>query len=91
LENQGKLPPQPITNPRQDVNVISLRSGKELQDSLPKKNKERNEEEETEVTIKAEPSSENKEEKEIDAPRVPNAAPFPQRLIRPKKDDAGKV
>ncbi|XP_043808707.1 uncharacterized protein LOC122722298 [Manihot esculenta] len=37
LESQGKLPSQTVPNPKQNVSVIMLRSGKELESASPKK------------------------------------------------------
>ena len=33
FENQGKIPSQLVVNPKQNANVVMLRSGKELQEN----------------------------------------------------------
>lgn len=57
LVNKGKLPSQTETNPKANVNAITLRSRKELQDSVNKKKMKVNEEEE-ELEVKASASGE---------------------------------
>ena len=91
LESQGKLPSQTVTNSKQSVNAVTLRSGKELQGPNKKaRNNDLEEQIEREVVtphIQHDQSGGPSVE-----PRKPLVItpPFPSRLARSKKEEEEK-
>ncbi|KAL0404316.1 UNVERIFIED_CONTAM: Retrovirus-related Pol polyprotein from transposon.6 [Sesamum radiatum] len=89
LESQGKLPSQPIVNPKQNASNIVLCSGKELQDHKDENNAKHGQ------TQKKKPEKEveipqNDEPKE-DQPKVlVTRPPFPERFTKSKKEEEEK-
>ncbi|KAJ9536912.1 hypothetical protein OSB04_029645 [Centaurea solstitialis] len=81
LVNKGKLPSQTETNPKANVNAITLRSGKELQEGEKKKKKEKIHEEEEELEVKPTSPGEKNVKDEEDKKKTPEviaqAPPFP--------------
>ncbi|KAL0391266.1 UNVERIFIED_CONTAM: hypothetical protein Slati_4578800 [Sesamum latifolium] len=89
LESQGKLPSQPIVNPKQNASAIVLRSGKELQDHKDKNDtkrghaQKRKPEKEVEIPQDDEPKE--------DQPKVlVTRPPFPKRFTKFKKEEEEK-
>jgi hypothetical protein len=89
LVNKGKLPSQTETNPKANVSVVTLRSGKELEEV---KKKVHEEEDELEVTptIVEEKKSEDKEIKMKTPEAIPCAPPFPSRFDKTKRENEEK-
>ena len=90
-KNYGKLPSQPEINPREGVNAITLRSGKQLSTSEPRKEESEKdselEKEEIEVSeIKPTENSKKTKEEEryVSPPAYQPPLPFPQRIQKAK-------
>ena len=84
-QNSGKLPSQAVVNPKEDVNAMMLRSGKELQPVCSKKEDEKKVENEDQeisedkVEVNSDPSPSNVTNKVV--------APFPSRFAKSKKEE----
>ncbi|XP_031108716.1 uncharacterized protein LOC116013208 [Ipomoea triloba] len=87
LESQGKLPSQPIVNPKQNVSAITLRSGKGLEEHTQVR-KTFNQDEETEKEVH-QPQNDQKLVKESPETLV-IPPPFPSRLAKSKKAEEEK-
>ncbi|KAI3706942.1 hypothetical protein L6452_25039 [Arctium lappa] len=89
LVNKGKLPSQTETNPKSNVNAITLRSGKELKDTVDKKKMKVHDDEE-ELEVKASSSGEKDVKEEETKKKTPEvivqAPPFPSRFEKTKRE-----
>ncbi|XP_052203082.1 uncharacterized protein LOC127808554 [Diospyros lotus] len=89
-QGSGKLPSQTIVNPRENVSVITLRSGKEIdilvQNPTDLAKKTQKEEAENEATISSKVISQTI----VHNSDKPNPLPFPSRLSKSKKEDQEK-
>ncbi|KAL0453509.1 UNVERIFIED_CONTAM: hypothetical protein Slati_1329000 [Sesamum latifolium] len=84
LESQGKLPSQPIVNPKQNASAIVLRCGKELQDHKEENDTKRGhaQKRKPEKEVKIPQDDEPKE----DQPKVlVTRPPFPKRFTKSKR------
>ncbi|XP_024981754.1 uncharacterized protein LOC112518337 [Cynara cardunculus var. scolymus] len=91
LVNKGKLPSQTETNPKANVSVVTLRSGKELQEVGKKKKEKVHEEEELEVKTSTSGAKDVKEEAKKKTPKViVQAPPFPSRFEKTKRENEEK-
>ena len=94
LENLGKLPSQPVVNPKQNASAITLRSGKELQEnrSSPSIRRDHALDEEDEKEVKPThqplnpPKALNNDPPKVFVPRPP----FPERFSKCKKEEEEK-
>ncbi|KAI3748436.1 hypothetical protein L6452_11499 [Arctium lappa] len=93
LVNKGKLPSQTETNPKANVNAITLRSGKELKDTVDKKKMKVHDDEE-ELEVKASSSGEKDVKEEETKKKTPEvivqAPPFPSRFEKTKRENEEK-
>ncbi|KAJ9535161.1 hypothetical protein OSB04_un001760 [Centaurea solstitialis] len=93
LVNKGKLPSQTEPNPKANVNAITLRSGKELQEGA-KKKKGKIHDEEKELEVKPTSSGEKNVNDEEDKKKTPEviaqAPPFPSRFEKTKRESEEK-
>ena len=85
--DSGKLPSQTIVNPRENVNAMTLRSGKQLE--TPQKNNVQREDN----TIASSSHPNKAQKKVIPKPSFPSyitPPPFPSRLATSKKEEQEK-
>ena len=85
LQTQGKLPSQTETNPRQNVSAITLRSGKELQDTNYEQEKEPKPPEASPSQSAAPPAQKTDPKVSFHIP-----PPFPKRFERTQKEKEEK-
>ncbi|XP_052203084.1 uncharacterized protein LOC127808556 [Diospyros lotus] len=89
-QGSGKLPSQTVVNPRENVSVIMLRSGKEfdipVQNPIELDKKTQKEEAENEAIISSKVISQTI----VHNSDKPNPLPFPSRLSKSKKEDQEK-
>ena len=88
LENQGKLPSQPTVNPRQDVNAINLRSGKEIPGGDGKHAYRQGLAKEGEIQKEVETEKADTQHQPVTV--NPEKPPFPHRLAKKKKGEDDK-
>ncbi|KAF7812322.1 DNA-directed DNA polymerase [Senna tora] len=94
LESQGKLPSQTEMNPRQNVSAITLRSGKELEEPIRKRDRGHGlngeTEPETELVMKKLTEGVQNEEKSSPLDGIVIKPPVPERLVQLKKKSEEK-
>ncbi|KAL0438824.1 UNVERIFIED_CONTAM: hypothetical protein Slati_2365400 [Sesamum latifolium] len=91
LESQGKLPSQPIVNPKQNASAIVLRSGKELQDHKDENSTKRGHAQKRKPEKEVEIPQEQDDKPKEDQPKVlVTRPPFPERFTKSKKEEEEK-
>ncbi|KAL0440267.1 UNVERIFIED_CONTAM: hypothetical protein Slati_2509700 [Sesamum latifolium] len=91
LESQGKLPSQPIVNPKQNASAIVLRSGKELQEHMDENNTKRGHAQKRKPKKKVEIPQEQDDKPKNDHLKVlVTRPPFPKRFTKSKKEEEEK-
>ncbi|KAL0416415.1 UNVERIFIED_CONTAM: hypothetical protein Slati_3473400 [Sesamum latifolium] len=92
LETQGKLPSQPIVNPKQNACAIVLRSGKELQENMDENGTKRGHGQKRKPEKEIEIPQEQDDEPKEDQPKVlVTRPPFPKRFTKSKEAEEKEI